>query len=127
MNQFAVDWDGNILPCHIFTGYSEKILGNIYNSDVLKDTKNLFASKDNENCKECTDKRFCQKCLLDIENNHYRCDNFREGLNVFYDNMLYLFTFEQDRYRKFTQDIMKFYKKHLEEEFENDHYTRVVQ
>ena len=110
LTQYTIDWDGNILPCHIFTGEDEKKLGNIYDNSSLKDIKTMINTKNIEFCKDCSDRRFCQKCLLDIENDYFKCENFRNGLTVFFNNMLDLFVFDQDRYLDLVNGSMKFGK-----------------
>ncbi len=109
LSQYTIDWEGNVLPCHIFTGRSDKLLGNIY-SDEMNSVKGLFDEKKIGYCRDCSDKRFCQTCLLDIENKEYNCENFREGLNTFYDKMIELFVFNKEKYKELVNGIIEFGK-----------------
>ncbi|MDR0903364.1 MAG: thioether cross-link-forming SCIFF peptide maturase [Ruminococcus sp.] len=58
----AVSPDGNIYPCHQFSGVSKYLMGNIAKNDFNFEIKNEFASANvmtKEQCSECWAKYYC--------------------------------------------------------------------
>lgn len=58
-NVFAVDLQGNIFPCHRFSGQDNMKLGN-----VLEKCKNVSLKQYEHNCEKCWNKKTCNKMCL---------------------------------------------------------------
>ncbi|WP_234117397.1 radical SAM/SPASM domain-containing protein [Clostridium hydrogenum] len=118
VSQFTVLMTGDIYPCQIFLGEESKRLGNVFQDDEVKSMDGLCKSKNEIKCKKCGDKRFCQMCLKNnVEKLH--CDNFKQGLEVFYSNMSDLYLNNRERYDELMH-AYNIYGKSLRKDYDDD-------
>lgn len=81
LSKFSVSPNGDVYPCHLFTGDSDIKMGNVEEVDFFSSPKMLsmqktlsdFSKYQKEGCAECYSNTLCRQCIAE---NYYVCGDF---------------------------------------------------
>lgn len=111
LNQFTVDMDGNIYPCHRFVGNTKYILGTVNNSTVL-DFNSAMITKESGHCSSCKYKLFCYACSYTMTYSKDICDNMQRCIKYFLEGMLNVLLNDREMYDQIIERCIDYGKRH---------------
>ena len=111
LNQFAVDMDGNIYPCHRFVGKPEHILGTVMNSTVSAFNQSTY-TKESKHCSNCKYRLFCQACSYALAYSEQICDCMKQCIPYFLNNMIDALLDNRNKYDQLVERCINYGKCH---------------